>query len=267
MDFFWLMFEMAVNIGEYIIVFVLLRAQLSTLGKKSKAAMFFILPLAAFTTVMNNLGLNMELVICISAVLIICYSVAFFGSSITRRLLCGAVPSIVFLVSNLIVFMILSFVTSNAVESLTSSTLIRAESILLYLLCNVTQLFALLAIKRKFKVLPFQQSITLTLIITLGVMGVALLINLSFVLALNNLDTIVCVILCPAILIISVNITYFFNHIVIIYQHNLDMQKQIQQTEAATEYLLPLESTYNFIREWRHNINNSMSTLASFAQT
>ena len=192
MSILWTLFEIAINISEATIVFILLKRQLDAKGRKLKIAVCSIALLAACTTIMNLLNFSTTLVTLINALIFVSYSILLFESSITRRIIWGLTPSLIFSFSNYLITTIMMYITPDGTLMLTPSTAVRAEAVLLYAFCNVAILLALFLVKRQRQSIPHLQNIMLIILVVVGIVAVALLFNQSMILAALGEDATLC---------------------------------------------------------------------------
>ena len=267
MGLFWNLFEYTVCVGEAIVAYVLFRQKLGTSGIRKILAVISIPVIALITRIMNNLSFPDFATIAINALVIAAYALLFFESSRTLKMLWIIMPPIIYLVSNYVVYLVMVIITPYGQESVVSSTAARAEALIIYTLSNMALLLALLTIKHRERFMPVYMRLLLLALVIVGAVATTLILNQTLILDNHGESTVVCGIASALILLMCVSIAALFRHMAGIYQQNLDMQKEKQQTELEEERLSQVESMYELVREWRHDTRNNLSTLATLAKS
>lgn len=180
MSILWIGWELFINIVEEGMFCYLLT---KTLGYKKEKAIRPFLGLSLlilFTTILNTIVQNTNIVIFLLLIADIIFAILCFDSNYSSCFLWGCAASIIGIISNTVVYFLTSIFTNYDLNTLTVSSMTRVQMTLVYLvMCSVFYFTIVHVASKKSITLPLLLRIVLFLLISLGMIASDKILDLS----------------------------------------------------------------------------------------
>lgn len=268
METFFGIFEVIVNLFEYVLIFLLYNRQLRLPNNRRKLAIAVIFIGTALTTTLNFLGVDSIVSVLVLGAFDFLYAFLLFSGTKTMRVMCGIAPAVIFSVSEFITVLILSLFTDSVEEIMVKSTAIRFESQMLYISVIVVFFLAASSVKHKNeKYLPFFQRLFMIGLVAVCVFATSMLIKATLLLNEGNFSgaATICAVLSFVLFIICIGIIALFYSTSSVYQRNYDMQIAMQKAEYENKHTENLYDTYQRMRSWKHDTTSRLRIIKAFA--
>ncbi len=266
MELFWSLVEYLSCLCEPLFAYFLLKRHLGCKCVCRIIAIVLIPVIAAGTYVLNLNDLPWYVVSLIILLVLLAYSIILFKGSLSSRTLFGVTPSIVFVISDHTVFSIMMLATSRWKEAVIPANWLRLIGISLYILLLTLTLIVLISIKRTEGELPLVFSLAPIVLAALGIISILIHEAQYEKLAESGIDVLPCAVSNIAISILCASSALLLHLASVIYKKNLDQQKELQQKKLEIDHIDQVSSMYEYVREWRHDMNGLLSTVDSLAQ-
>ncbi len=265
MSLLWIVYEGVVCLSEAVVAFLLFRRQLGIDKPKLYIALGLLPLIAVGTMIMNHMSLHWAIVTGVNVVVFTLYSSFLFGGSLTRRIIWGVTPHLIFCVSDFIISFVMTL-TQRGESSITPSTGTRAIALLLYMACNFAIMLLLFTVKPREGFIPPLLRYMPVALIALGIAALLYHANQLFELEALGVSVVPCGIANAMILLLCAGLLLLSHFLSQIYQKNLDAQKELQQAKLEVEHIRQVEAMYRYVREWRHDMSGTLSTLSMLAK-
>lgn len=266
MEFIWALVEYASCLCEPLFACILFSHHLGCKNKRRFAAVLLVPIIALLTFLMNRQSLPWYAVSIILLAELYAYSILLFKGSISNRSILGVAPSIVFVFADHTVMSIMMLITTRWTESLIPANGLRLIGITLYVLILALTLIVLITIKRTEGELPLVFSLAPIVLAALGIISILIHEAQYEKLAESGIDVLPCAVSNIAISILCASSALLLHLASVIYKKNLDQQKELQQRKLEIDHIDQVSSMYEYVREWRHDMNGLLSTVDSLAQ-
>ena len=118
----WFLWDVLINILEYLFVYILLKQKLGYSSSKRKWIIISTAFLIAVVTAMNYYAVNTQVIVGVMYCLRMAYALALFKGTPAMRIMWASAASIIFVMANLIVsFLVTNIEFINVQMALTSS--------------------------------------------------------------------------------------------------------------------------------------------------
>lgn len=266
MEFLWSFVEYVSCLCEPLFAFSLFSRHLGCKRGLRIIAVILIPMIAAGTFLLNRLDLPWHIVSLITLIVLSVYSFVFFKGSHARRAILGVIPSIIFVFADHTVMSIMMLITSRWQESLIPANGLRLIGITLYVFILAITLIVLVSIKPSEGELPLVFSIAHIVLAALGIISI-LIHEAQYEKLLNaGLDVLPCALSNIAIAVLCASTALLLHLASVYYKKSLDSQKELQERKLETDHIDQVSSMYEYVREWRHDMNGLLSTIDSLAQ-
>ncbi len=256
------LFEIAVNIAEPLLLFMLLMRKLSIKLKALPFAVIGIFLLAAATTIMNKLGLDYVAVIIIFLVLYCSYSLLLFCGSTGMRLIWPALMVYIIAFSNTLVFSFFSSISAAALTSALQPSVLRIVGQIMYLV--IAAAFVVITLKATRHIQSFSNRLAFIALFSciVCIVSMYLLLDSTGLAAEKGVDTLVFGII--AILMMTVTLLL----LVMIGQTNKWAAKyseeriEMESLRKELQYNKEMTMVSQTIRQLKHAYYNHLSVIS-----
>ena len=265
MELFWLAIEYACCLIESLFAFFLFSRHLGCSGRKRSIAIALIPVIAAFTYLQNRLELSWYVVSLIVLLVLIAYSFFLFDGSKASRLLWGAAPSIVFLITDNTVQSIM-LLSARWHEAMLIGSGVRLIGLAIYIALLLLTLLVFVSLKRIEGELPPLLMAAPIVVASLAIVGILIQSKQYAGLMESGIDPFPFALTNLIVSILCASSTLLLRFASVHYKKSLDSQRELQQRKLEAEHIDQIGSMYEFVREWRHDINGLLSTVDSLAR-
>ena len=257
-------YEWLICLGEAVVVFLLFKSKFTCKKPKLYFAVAALPAFAAFTFVMNIIGLPWVVLAPLCAIIHIVYALVLFEASTSIKCIWSVVPSVIFCISNFIYLIIFYVLTRYGDESLVEGNPVRIIGQLIYTALNFAILLPLLKIKNEDGELP---TYLRAIMIVLSLIGIAVSMYCFSELVSPEAGTVKTSswIQCSALLLMSTALLVLSGYLSRLYYRHLETQRELQKNKLEAEHVSQVGAMYDYVREWRHDIKGMVSTVSSLA--
>jgi len=254
--------EIAVNISEGALLFLILYKKLGCRQKLLPFALFGILGIAATTTISNMQGLDLIPTILIFFTVNEIYSLLFFKGTIKQRLLWGTSMTFIVIITNTVIYS--SFSIFASAEQLSSYTYIRLAMILTYAVVNTVFAIALLRFNEKERVLPLYVGVIVFVLCLMGASGLYLLLSEITELSIHHMQIIRCIIPAIVLAIFIFAILILLDAISKETKKQVESQAKLSALNSRVEYEEKTHAMVDIVKKIKHDYANHIIAISGY---
>ncbi|WP_312061342.1 sensor histidine kinase [Anaerotignum sp.] len=256
MSILWIGWELFINLLEEGMFYYLLT---KTLGyKKDKALRLYLgfFLLIIFTTILNVAVQQTNIVIFSLLVADIVFSTACFESNYSSRFFWGCSASVIGILSNTVVFSMVSFFTNYDLNTLTVPSTIRIQMTLIYLVvCSVFYFTIIELSSKKAILLPRVLQIVLFILLSLGIVASDMLIGLSISIPGNQITSKLGFI-GVVYLSVLLGCIFLFEVLGDFHHKNSALTMQLREASLLENHLENIQASMKTLRQWKHDYHH-----------
>jgi len=256
MSILWIGWELFINLLEEGMFYYLLT---KTLGyKKDKALRLYLgfFLLIIFTTILNVAVQQTNIVIFSLLVADIVFSTACFESNYSSRFFWGCSASVIGILSNTVVFSMVSFFTNYDLNTLTVPSTIRIQMTLIYLVvCSVFYFTIIELSSKKAILLPRVLQIVLFILLSLGIVASDMLIGLSISIPGNQITSKLGFI-GVVYLSVLLGCIFLFEVLGDFHHKNSALTIQLREASLLENHLENIQASMKTLRQWKHDYHH-----------
>lgn len=133
MQSLWFLWDIFINVLEFYFSYLLLRKQLGISKGKKRWVVAGTIVLIVLQTLMNYYGVNSRIVMVCMYILGLVYAFFLFNGTPAMRIMWGSAPTIVFIMANLLVYIIVTSINSFNMQAALTPSLFRLFPTSLYI--------------------------------------------------------------------------------------------------------------------------------------
>lgn len=256
MSILWFGWELFINLLEEGMFCYLLT---KTLGyKKDKALRLYLgfFLLIIFTTILNVAVQHTNIVIFLLLVADIIFSTVCFESNYSSRFFWGCFASVIGILSNTVVFSMVSFFTNYDLNTLTVPSTIRIQMTLIYLVvCSVFYFTIIELSSKKAILLPRVLQIVLFILLSLGIVASDMLIELSLSIPGNQITSKLGFI-GVVYLSVLLGCVFLFEILGDYFHKNSALRLQLREKSLLENHLENIQASMKTLRQWKHDYHH-----------
>lgn len=256
MSILWIGWELFINLLEEGMFCYLLT---KTLGyKKDKVVRLYLgfFLLIIFTTILNVAVQHTNIVILLLLVADIIFSTVCFESNYSSRFFWGCSASVIGILSNTVVFSMVSFFTNYDLNTLTVPSTIRIQMTLIYLVvCSVFYFTIIELSSKKAILLPRVLQIVLFILLSLGIVASDMLIGLSISIPGNQITSKLGFI-GVVYLSVLLGCIFLFEVLGDYYHKNSALTMQLREASLLENHLENIQASMKTLRQWKHDYHH-----------
>ncbi len=255
----WGIWEIFVNVIEYYFLFFLLSKRLSYSSSRKYQIYIVLFCLVALQSIMNLFEVDYQITMIVMSSLKVFYALLFKGN-IGARLFWGVIGSFVAIAANLLISLILTWMSGINI----SDTLLPSESrfgtTILYCMIIITINWILSRIRVSQHIsLPFYFQIFIVAIMILGIFASGEAIAFSIGSNRSSQERIVLTVISAAILAMIVSIIFLFEKI----GETLWEKSRLERAHLEDENNKRTEA---MVRAWRHDFHNYLEVMQIYIE-
>lgn len=256
MSILWIGWELFINLLEEGMFYYLLT---KTLGyKKDKVVRLYLgfFLLIIFTTILNVAVQHTNIVIFLLLVADIVFSTVCFESNYSSRFFWGCSASVIGILSNTVVFSMVSFFTNYDLNTLTVPSTIRIQMTLIYLVvCSVFYFTIIELSSKKAILLPRVLQIVLFILLSLGIVASDMLIELSLSIPGNQITSKLGFI-GVVYLSVLLGCVFLFEVLGDYFHKNSALRLQLREASLLDNHLENIQASMKTLRQWKHDYHH-----------
>ncbi|WP_312071897.1 GHKL domain-containing protein [Anaerotignum propionicum] len=261
MSILWIGWELFINLLEEGMFCYLLTKALGY--KKDKVVRLYLgfFLLIIFTTILNVAVQHTNIVIFLLLMADIVFSTVCFESNYSSRFFWGCSASVIGILSNTVVFFMVSLFTNYDLNTLTVPSTIRIQMTLIYLVvCSVFYFTIIELTSKKAILLPRVLQIVLFILLSLGIVSSNMLIGLSISIKNNsftgnqitsNLEFIGVVYLS-----VLLGCVFLFEVLGDYFHKNSALRLQLREASLLENHLENIQASMKTLRQWKHDYHH-----------
>lgn len=253
---------MLINVGEPLLLFVILVNKLKLKAHCLIPAILGIVAIGAVTTVMNNAGCGYVETFIVALALHEAYSFLLFRGSFRHKMIWGASFIFILVISNTIAY--ISFELFGSSENMLSPTWDRVIMLSVYYLLDIALTVAVLKFNGKDRVLPLYISFIVVLLCIVGGTTLYMLLGEIADLAGNGMSAIRCIIPAFATLLFMFAVLVLLDMISKSIKKQLDAQAELTVYNSKKEHEQNMLAMAERFRRIQHDYANHMTTITGF---
>lgn len=170
MQSLWFLWDIFINVLEFYFSYLLLRKQLGISKGKKRWVVAGTIVLIVLQTLMNYYGVNSRIVMVCMYILGLVYAFFLFNGTPAMRIMWGSAPTIVFIMANLLVYIIVTSINSFNMQAALTPSLFRLFPTSLYISFWFLMFFGMSKFPRSTISLPRNLQWFIMIVILLGTM-------------------------------------------------------------------------------------------------
>ncbi len=257
-------YEWLICLSEAAVVFLLFKSKFKCEKPKLSLALAGLPILATVTFVSNMFSMPWVLLAILAGSLHLLYAFVCFSASPSMKCIWAPVPFIIFCTSNFVYLILFYVIFQQGEASMIPGNTVRIVGQLIYATINFAILFPLTKIRSNDGELP---SFLRAGSVVLALIGIAVsMFCFSELVAPETENTGASIwILGSAVLTLSAALLLLSGYISRLYSKHLEMQKDLQKSKLESEHVRQVSAMYDYVRGWRHDVKDMVSTLSSLA--
>ncbi|AMJ41583.1 sensor histidine kinase [Anaerotignum propionicum] len=256
MSILWIGWELFINLLEEGMFCYLLTKALGY--KKDKVVRLYLgfFLLIIFTTILNVAVQHTNIVIFLLLVADIIFSTVCFESNYSSRFFWGCSASVIGILSNTVVFSMVSFFTNYDLNTLTVPSTIRIQMTLIYLVVCSVFYFTIIELScKKAILLPRVLQIVLFILLSLGIVASDMLIELSLSIPGNQITTKLGFI-GVVYLSVLLGCVFLFEVLGDYFHKNSALRLQLREASLLENHLENIQASMKTLRQWKHDYHH-----------
>ncbi|WMI80070.1 sensor histidine kinase [Anaerotignum sp. MB30-C6] len=271
MSIIWIGWELFINVVEIGMFCYLLTKMIGYEKDKALRLYLGLALLILFTTVLNITIRNTNIVIFLLFVADIIFATVCFKSNLSSRFLWGCSASIIAIVSNTIVFYFASIFTSYDLNTLLSSSFIRVQMTLIYLVVCSVFYSTIIHIKSKKPItLPLLFRVALFLLISLGIIASDKILDLSIFISnityIKNEASHTLAFIGIVYLSVLLGCIVLFEVLGVYYQKNSELSMQLREAGLLQNHFKHIKASMKTLSQWKHDYHHHTQVMGILAE-
>ena len=258
-------FEIAVNIVEPVLLFLLLCSKLTIINRRLPYAVAGIIVLAAATTVMNKLELEYITTTLISLTLYCLFSVLFFSGDVRLRLVWAAMMVYVIIFANTVLTAVLYTFSGSALITALEPSILRIVSLAAYII--LLALLVLLVVKatRSIRQVTSKAAVGALISCVICIAAMYLLLEVTIAAASAGVSSIKYGLIAVLLMALVILLLILFGKASVWAQKYYEEHIMTESLKREVQYNSEMNAVMQSIRQLKHDYSNHMGVIASYA--
>lgn len=264
MVWYWVLWEILVNMVETTLFTYFLYARLGVRPNRKKAMLTASVLYVVIVSLENFAGLPSRITMPIGFLYWLLFAIFLCEGSLAMRILWGSITTIVVVFVNYLLVQLSATLPSISVQEAFTQSSVRLVMTILYLILETVCYMLLLRLRVEDIALPRALSVFLIALMLVAVVAVALLTHLVVLMQGDRLEQIIALITAAALFVLTVGTSVTMNQAGEYLRQNQRMRMEIEVNHMEKDHASRMLSTMNTIREWRHDLHDHLELMLFF---